>query len=104
MFVEKNQSLILIIPGLIVLAFTLKGISLYLARTIMIGVAEDIRAIIQTDMSKSLIKADTDYIDKKHTGKFLSNLTFSRDILKKLILLFRSIFFKILSLYLNWSQ
>tara|TARA_B100000795_G_C22792978_1_gene437859 strand:+ start:248 stop:1987 length:1740 start_codon:yes stop_codon:yes gene_type:complete len=85
LFVEKNQSLILIIPGLIVLAFTLKGISLYLARTIMIGVAEDIRAIIQTDMSKSLIKADTDYIDKKHTGKFLSNLTYDTSLITNLV-------------------
>jgi len=85
LFVEKNQSLILIIPGLIVLAFTLKGISLYLARTIMIGVAEDIKAIIQTDMSKSLIKADTDYIDKKHTGKFLSNLTYDTSLITNLV-------------------
>jgi len=85
LFVEKNQTLILIIPGLIVLAFTLKGISLYLARTIMIGVAEDIKAIIQTDMSKSLIKADTDYIDKKHTGKFISNLTYDTSLITNLV-------------------
>ena len=85
LFVEKNQTLILIIPGLIVLAFALKGTSLYLARTIMIGVAEDIKAIIQTDMSKSLIKADTDYIDEKHTGKFISNLTYDTSLIVNLV-------------------
>ena len=32
LFVDQDQSLVIIIPCLIVLAFTLKGISLYLAR------------------------------------------------------------------------
>ncbi len=85
LFVEKNQTLILIIPGLIVLAFSLKGISLYLARTIMIGVAEDIKAIIQADMSRALLKADTDYIDEKHTGKFISNLTYDTSLITNLV-------------------
>ena len=77
LFVEKNQTLLLIIPLAIILAFATKGVSLYLARTTMIGVAEDIKAIIQSDMSKSLLNADTSYIDDKHTGKFISNITFS---------------------------
>ena len=34
-FVEKDQSLILIIPGLIILAFATKGMSLYLSKVIM---------------------------------------------------------------------
>ena len=75
-FIEKDQSLILIIPGLIILAFTTKGISLYLAKVIMIGVAHDVQKNIQSDMLSSLLKADTKLIDKKHSGKFISNLTF----------------------------
>ena len=66
LFVEKNQTLLLIIPFFIVLAFSMKGASLYMARTIMIAVAEDIKAIMQSDMSRALIKADTDYMDEKH--------------------------------------
>ena len=85
LFVEKNQTLMLIIPGLIILAFSMKGMFLYLARTIMIGVAEDIKAVIQTDMSKSLIKADTDYIDDKHTGKFISHLTYDASLIVNLV-------------------
>jgi len=75
-FIEKDQSLILIIPFLIVLAFTVKGVSLYLAKGIMISVAEEIKKILQSQMVKSLIAADTQLIDKKHSGKFISNLTF----------------------------
>ena len=85
LFIEKNQTLLLIIPAFIVLAFTVKGSSLYLARTIMISVAEEIKAIIQTDMSKSLIGADTDYIDAKHTGKFISNLTYDTGLITNLV-------------------
>ena len=85
LFVEKNQTLLLIIPGFIILAFATKGLSLYLARTTMISVAEEIKAIIQNDMSKSLIKADTDYIDKKHSGKFISNLIYDTGHITNLV-------------------
>ena len=85
LFVEKNQTLLLIIPGFIVLAFAMKGISLYLARTTMISVAEDVKAIIQSDMSRSLIKADSSYIDDRHTGKFLSNITYDVMLITNLV-------------------
>ena len=85
LFVEKNQTLLLIIPFFIVLAFTMKGTSLYMARTIMIAVGEDIKAIMQNDMSNALIKADTDYMDDKHTGKFISNLTYDVSLITNLV-------------------
>jgi len=75
-FVEKDQSLIFIIPLLIIIAFTIKGFALYFAKAIMIKVAEEIKKILQSQMVKSLINADTQLIDKKHSGKFISNLTF----------------------------
>ena len=75
-FVEKDQSLIFIIPLLIILAFTVKGFALYFAKAIMIRVAEEVKKILQSQMVKSLINADTQLIDKKHSGKFISNLTY----------------------------
>ena len=75
-FIEKDQTLILIIPLLIIIAFTTKGVSLYLAKTIMIGVGEEVKKILQSDMLKSFIEADTQFIEDKHTGKYISNLTF----------------------------
>ena len=75
-FIEKDQALIFIIPLLIVIAFTVKGFALYFAKAIMIGVAEEIKKILQSDMVKSLINADTQLIDQKHSGKFISNLTY----------------------------
>ena len=75
LFIEQNQSLILIIPLAIILAFAIKGASLYLARVIMIGVSEDVKKDIQNDIFASLLKADTRIIDDKHSGKFIANLT-----------------------------
>ncbi|MDA9105125.1 ABC transporter transmembrane domain-containing protein [Candidatus Pelagibacter sp.] len=75
-FVEKDQSLIFIIPLLIIVAFTIKGFALYFAKAIMIRVAEEIKKILQSQMAKSLINADTQIIDQKHSGKFISNLTY----------------------------
>ena len=73
-FINKDRSLILIIPVFIVIAFAAKGISLYAAKVIMIGISEEIRKALQMDMMKSLIKADTDFIEKKHSGKIIGNL------------------------------
>jgi len=75
-FVEKDQSLIFIIPLLIIVAFTIKGLALYFAKAIMIRVAEEIKKTLQSQMAKSLINADTQIIDQKHSGKFISNLTY----------------------------
>ncbi len=75
-FLEKDQTLLIFIPLLIILAFSTKGISLYVAKSFMIIVAEEIKKKLQIDMIKSLIRADTQSIDKKHTGKFISNLTY----------------------------
>ena len=75
LFIEQNQSMAIIIPCLIVLAFAIKGASLYLARVIMIGVSEEVKKDIQNDIFSSLINADTQVIDNKHSGKFIANLT-----------------------------
>ena len=72
---QDSKSMIYFIPLLIILAFSFKGISLYLAKVIMIGVAEEVRKDIQTDMFRSLVNADTKVINNKHSGKFISNLT-----------------------------
>ena len=75
-FINKDQTLIVLIPVAIILAFTTKGISLYLAKLIMINVGEEVKKIIQIDMLNSFIKADTETIENKHSGNYISNLNF----------------------------
>ena len=76
LFIEKDQSLIILIPLMIIVAFTTKGLSLYFAKATMITVGEEIKKKLQSDMIKSLIKIDSQIVDKKHSGKFISNLTY----------------------------
>ena len=112
LFIEKNQTLLLLIPGLIVLAFTSKGLSLYLARVTMIGVANDVEALVKSNLSNALIRADSDYIDEKHSGKFLSNITYDASLMTDLVGVVILNFFKdsltligllIVMFYQNWK-
>ena len=73
-FIEKDQTLMVIIPLFIIIAFATKGLSLYMAKVLMIGVGEEIRKDMQCDMLGNLISADTALIEGKHTGKFISIL------------------------------
>ena len=75
-FIQKDQSLLILIPLMIIFAFTTKGLSLYYAKATMIGVGESIKKKLQYDMVNTLIGTDTQIIDKKHSGKFISNLTY----------------------------
>ena len=75
LFIEQKKNLILVIPGLIVLAFVVKAASLYIAKVIMIGVAVDVTRDIQVNLFSSILNADTKLIENQHSGKFISNLS-----------------------------
>tara|TARA_Y100001936_G_scaffold161406_1_gene157685 strand:- start:442 stop:2184 length:1743 start_codon:yes stop_codon:yes gene_type:complete len=75
-FLNKDQSLIIIIPIAIIIAFSTKGVSLYFAKLLMINVSEEVKKMIQIDMLKSFIKADTEIIENKHSGNYISNINF----------------------------
>ena len=84
-FLEKDQTLIYLIPLAIVVAFSVKGISLYLSKSIMINVGQSLKADVQKDMLRSLISSDTNYIDKSHSGNFISRLNADVFMLQNLI-------------------
>jgi subfamily B ATP-binding cassette protein MsbA len=84
-FVEKNKEFMLLIPIAIILAFSIKGISLYLVRTIMIKVGASIEKEVQHELTKAIINADTQVIEKKHSGKFIANLTFDAALIIQLV-------------------
>ena len=85
LFINQDQNLIFVIPGLIVLAFIIKGGSLYLAKVTMINVSENVRKDIQVDMFASIIKADTKLIDNKHSGKFITNIVNDVNMITNLV-------------------
>ena len=75
-FINKDETLIFLIPFCIIIAFATKGSSVYMAKMLMIKVAEEVKKKLQIDMLSSFIKADTQYIENKHTGKYISNLNY----------------------------
>ena len=84
-FVEKNKEFMLLIPIVIILTFTIKGISLYLVRTLMIKVGAAIEKEVQQNLIEAIINADTQVIEKKHSGKFIGNLTFDAALIIQLV-------------------
>ena len=84
-FIDKDQTLIFIIPLAIVIVFTTKGASLYFAKTILIKVGQEVTKTIQIQLMKSIIKSDVEVLDKKHSGKFISHLTFDVNMITNLV-------------------
>ena len=84
-FLNKDKALIYIIPLAIIVAFSTKGISLYLAKILMIQISEEVKKMLQINMLKSFINADTQIIESKHTGKYISNLSFDVDQITRML-------------------
>ena len=84
-FVEKNKEFMLLIPIAIMLAFMIKGISLYLVRTTMIKVGAAIEKEIQHDLTKAVINADTQVLEKKHSGTYIGHLLFDAALIIQLV-------------------
>ena len=47
-----------------------------MAKFLMITVSEELKKRIQIDMLSSFIKSDTELVENKHSGKYISNLNF----------------------------
>ncbi len=84
-FLNRDTTLIILIPIAIIIAFSTKGIALYQAKILMIHISEEVKKMLQIDMLKSFINADTQVIEGKHTGKYISNLSFDVDQITRML-------------------
>ena len=84
-FIEKDQTFIFLIPIAIIIAFATKGYSLFFARKLMIIASQDLTRDIQIDVLKSVINLDTQNLDSKNSGKFISHLTYDVGLLTNMI-------------------
>ena len=75
-FIENNQTYAWVIPLAIIVAFSSKGICLYLARILLIKTGQEISGELQTKVAKYILNTDIATIEKKHSGKFISNINF----------------------------
>jgi subfamily B ATP-binding cassette protein MsbA len=80
-FVNKNTTMLYIIPIAIILTFVLKALSIYGTRIITIKVGIKIIKDIQILMAKKFLLSDISNITKKHSGKYLSQFNNDTGIL-----------------------
>ena len=84
-FIEKNTTFSWLIPILIVLAFSGKGLSLYIARLIVIKVGEDVSGEVKKQIAENIIQADIQTLDNRHSGKYISNVMFDTGQIQNLV-------------------
>ena len=74
-FIEKNTTLLFVIPAFIVLAFVVKSISTYMIRIKTIKISYNVTKNIQILMADKVLKSDTSFLTNRHSGRFISNFT-----------------------------
>ena len=85
-FIDKNLSMLYLIPIAIIFAFSAKGISLFLARSTTIKVGLDISRDLQQEMAETILKSDVHTIEDKHSAKFISNFIFDIQLMRDLVI------------------
>ena len=84
-FIEKDRTLAWLIPILIILAFSTKGISLYFARMTIIRVAQEVAGEIQKKIANNILITDVQTLDNRHSGKYISNIMFDAHQVQNLV-------------------
>ena len=72
-FIDQDQTMMLLIPIAIALSFTIKGGSLYAARNILIRISNSVVKTLQTQLAACILKSDISTIESKHSGKYIAH-------------------------------
>ena len=84
-FIEQDETMILLIPLAIVLAFSTKGLSLYFARSNVIKVGHEISRELKDEMVASILKSDIHTLESKHSGKYISHFLYDVQYISNLV-------------------
>ena len=84
-FIEQNKSMLFLIPVAIVIAFCIKGLSLYFARTILIRIANEVVKSLQVKLSACILKSDVNTIESKHSGKYIAHVFYDTGLVSQLV-------------------
>ena len=72
-FIDQDTTMMLLIPIAIALSFTIKGASLYTARTILIKISNNVVKTMQIQLASCILKSDINTIESKHSGKYIAH-------------------------------
>ncbi len=84
-FIEKDNTYAWLIPLLIIITFSLKGFSLYLARMKIIRVGQEVAGEIQKKIAKNILITDMQTLDNRHSGKYISNILYETGHVQNLV-------------------
>ena len=84
-FVDQDKTMMLLIPVAIALSFSIKGGSLYAARTILIKISNDVVKNIQTQLASCILKSDISTIESKHSGKYIAHFFYDVSQVSQLV-------------------
>ena len=84
-FIEKDSTYAWLIPLLIIITFSLKGFSLYLARMKIIRVGQEVAGEIQKKIAKNILTTDMQTLDNRHSGKYISNILYETGHVQNLV-------------------
>ena len=84
-FIEQDRTMLLLIPAAIVLAFTIKGASLYFSRITLIKVSQEVCRKLGVEMTSGVLKSDTHTIESKHSGKYISHFLYDVGLIANLV-------------------
>jgi len=84
-FIEQDKTMFILIPLAIMLSFSIKGLSLYFARSITIKVAGEITRKLQVQMTATILKSDISTIESKHSGKYISHFLHDVGIIQNVV-------------------
>ncbi len=84
-FIEQDRTFAWLIPILIIIVFSSKGLSLYFARTIIIRVGEEVAGKLNKQIANNILIADTQTLDNRHSGKYISNIMFDTGLVQNLV-------------------
>ena len=84
-FIEQDKTFAIFIPILVILAFMGKGISLYYARSIVIVLGNRIKQTLQNKMTNNILLSDSQTIESKHSGKYISTFLYDVGMIQELV-------------------
>jgi len=84
-FIEQDQTMMLVIPIAIAISFSVKGGSLYAARSILINISNDVVRTLQTQLASCILKSDITTIESKHSGKYIAHFFYDVSQVSQLV-------------------
>ncbi len=84
-FIDQDRTFAWLIPILIIITFSAKGVSLYLARINITKVGFNISGELQKQIANNILTSDIQTLENKHSGKYISNIMYDAGLVQHLV-------------------